>query len=86
MMPPGQYALLASVSGVESPAPTGPFLASTESEDGSPPAELAEWKRSTDDRVARAGWLLSTCARKGGPGLRFAVRAEGADALVIHSR
>ena len=83
---PGQYALLASVSGGESAASTGPWLAAAESKDGSPPAELAVWKRSTDERVARAGWLLSTCARKGGPGLRFAVPAEGPDALVIHSR
>ncbi len=75
---PGQYALLASVAGVATPAAAGPWLATTETP--------AEWKRSTDERVARAGWLLTVLARRTGPGIRCAVPAEGPDAVVIHSR
>jgi len=43
-------------------------------------------RRSPDPRVARAGWLLSACARPGAAGLVFAVPDEGPDAVVIHPR
>ena len=77
---PGRFSLLAGVSGVETPPAAGPFLA-----EGTDPSA---WKRSEDARVARAGWLIESVARSASRGskVRFAVPAEGPDALVIHPR
>jgi hypothetical protein len=87
----GRYAMVAGVSGVETPAPAGPFLVRAEPAGGAWASALEEWRRSPDSRVARAGCLLAACLRAPAHGhdpgpLVLLVPAGGPDAVVIHSR
>ncbi len=84
----GSYALFASVVGVESPPPGESVTAYPAAPGDEWGTVLAAWKRDTEPRVSRAGWLLSACLRRTVDRSRdkflLAIPPEGPDVVVLH--